>query len=532
MIMSQILSKYIQRLLSLLCLTFVLFSCSNEDDSISEVQEEEHTVQMLFLAAPPTYYDADDGSEAKTTRAATADWPDGARLYLRFNNNGATGTATYNAATKQWTLAFKGNLNENLDDTCAVWYFENNTIVSNIKPTAAIYHTTSATYLFHNDVVHLRANLKPTEARIRFHGTPGTKIDIINWPHYSSFNLSTTTLVEVNERSVYTLTVGSDGYTPYIYGHNNTTINGVLLNVEIDKTPFSRKLTSSQFLLGRSYSTTVPTESQVAAGIWSHNVSLYRTFTLSNNGKTVSFNMIWIKEGSFQMGSTTGYSDELPVHGVTITKDYYIAQTEVTQALWYAVMGQSPTSNGSKWSSEYGLGNEHPAYFISHEDCQSFILALNSKLSSQLKSGETFRFPTEAEWNFAAKGGNKSKGYTYAGSNLISDVAWYKVNSYDIGSSNANYGTHAVKTKLANELGLYDMSGNVWEWCYDWVADYRSNWQTDPIGPTSGYSHITRGGGWFADAVDNRVDNRCWSEPSYRASDLGLRLCLGAPIGQ
>lgn len=511
--MSQILSKYIQRLLSLLCLTFVLFSCSNEDDSISEVQEEEHTVQMLFLAAPPTYYDADDGSEAKTTRVATADWPDGARLFLRFGDNGAKGTATYDAATKQWTLAFKGALNENVDDTCAVWYFENNTIVSNIKPTAAIYHTTSATYLFHNDVVHLRANLKPTEARIRFHGTPGTKIDIIDWPHYSSFNLSTTTLVEANEGNVYSYTVGSDGYTPYIYGHYNTSNDGIPIFMELENVPFYRKLTSSQILLGHSYSADIPTENMVYSGKWAHN--LKRLFRVSGNGKSLTINMIRIGAGTFKMG-TSSISYASPVHQVTITKCFYLCETEVTQSLWYAVMGNNP--------SYFQHGDTYPVESVSYEDCQSFLSELNDMLSSQLGSGEQFRFPTEAEWEFAAKGGVNGMNYLYSGSNNIGDVAWYKDNS--------NETTHPVKSKgrIANKLGLYDMSGNVMEWCYDWFGSYSSGAQIDPTGPTSGTYHSYRGGSWFNEASICRVADRYRNTPSSRNNIVGLRLCLGTPI--
>lgn len=243
-----------------------------------------------------------------------------------------------------------------------------------------------------------------------------------------------------------------------------------------------------------------------------------RTFTVTGNGKTVTFKMIKVEGGTFQMGSTTGDSDEQPVHSVTISKAYYMCETEVTQALWYAVMGQSPTSGGSSWSSSYGIGDNYPAYYISYEDCQSFLTALNSKLSSQLGSGEQFRFPTEAEWEFAAKGGNKSKGYTYAGSNTIDDVAWYNINNSGT--------THLVKTKAANELGLYDMSGNVWEWCYDWYGDYTSSAQTNPTGPSTGSYRMNRGGSWYDYATYCRVASRHWHTPTNRYIDVGFRLAL------
>ena len=215
--------------------------------------------------------------------------------------------------------------------------------------------------------------------------------------------------------------------------------------------------------------------------------------------------------GTFQMGSTTGDSDEAPVHSVTISKDYYMGETEVTQALWEAVMGYSPTSDGYSWSSKDGLGDNYPAYYISYEDVQSFITELNSL------TGENFRMPTEAEWEFAARGGNKSKGYHYSGSDIIGGVAWY--------SKNTRSKTNAVKTKAANELGIYDMSGNVHEWCSDWYGEYSSRAQTDPTGPTTGTTRVIRGGSWRSDALYCRCAFRHYS-PSYRNNYLGVRLAL------
>ncbi|MBQ0057212.1 MAG: SUMF1/EgtB/PvdO family nonheme iron enzyme [Bacteroidales bacterium] len=226
----------------------------------------------------------------------------------------------------------------------------------------------------------------------------------------------------------------------------------------------------------------------------------------------VTFQMKLVEGGTFQMGSTRGNNNEKPVHTVTISNDYYMGETEVTQALWKAVTGYSPTSSGSSWFSYYGVGDEYPAYYISYEDVQSFITKLNSL------TGQTFRMPTEAEWEFAARGGNKSKGYEFSGSNSISDVAWYTDNS---GSK-----THPVKTKTANELGLYDMSGNVWEWCSDWYGSYSSNAQTDPTGPTTGLDRVIRGGGWFGSATYCRCGGRISSSRYSRSDHIGFRLAL------
>ena len=243
-----------------------------------------------------------------------------------------------------------------------------------------------------------------------------------------------------------------------------------------------------------------------------------KTFTITGNGKTVSFTMKLVEAGTFQMGSESGYSDEKPVHQVTLPQDYYMGETEVTQALWYAVMGQSPTSDGSKWTSSYGLGDNYPAYYISYNDISSFLTKLNTLVASKLPSGMKFRFPTEAEWEYAAKGGNKSKGYTYAGSNTIGDVAWY--------DDNSNSSTHPVKTKAANELGIYDMSGNVCELCYDWYGDYSSSAQTDPTGATSGSLRVLRGGSWRFSATSCRSAYRNSLTPTSRYYNSGVRLAL------
>ena len=261
-----------------------------------------------------------------------------------------------------------------------------------------------------------------------------------------------------------------------------------------------------------------------------------QTFTVTGNGKTITFKMKKVEAGSFQRGSDSGDNDEKPVHQVTLSKDYYMGETEVTQALWYAVMGQSPTSDGYKWESKYGYGDNYPAYYISYEDCQKFIRKLNEK------TGQKFRMPTDAEWEFAAKGGNQSKGYTYAGSNNIEDVAWYYGNSgsqllddskweYD-NLSKYNCKTHPVARKQANELGLYDMSGNVCEWCYDW--EVRHWWHyysafalTDPKGPSSGSYRLNRGGGWRFPAKCCRSAYPYFRDtPIDRCNWLGFRLAL------
>lgn len=223
--------------------------------------------------------------------------------------------------------------------------------------------------------------------------------------------------------------------------------------------------------------------------------------------KGVSFKMIRVQGGTFTMGATSEQgndvvSDEKPAHKVTLS-NYYIGETEVTQELWQAVMGSNPS---------YSKGVKLPVERVSWEDCQTFIRKLNQM------TGKSFRLPTEAEWEFAARGGNRSNHYKYSGSGNLSSVAWY--------DDNCGNKTHPVGQKAPNELGLYDMSGNVWEWCADWYGDYSSSAQTNPNGPSNGSDRVNRGGSWYYYADYCRVSRRVSDTPTFRAIDLGLRLAL------
>jgi len=221
------------------------------------------------------------------------------------------------------------------------------------------------------------------------------------------------------------------------------------------------------------------------------------------------------KSQSNNSGSDTEGS-EYPVHQVTLS-GYCIGQTEVTQALWQAVMGSNPSNfNGGV----YGTNLQRPVECVSWNDCQTFITKLNEL------TGKQFRLPTEAEWEYAARGGNRSQGYKYSGSNDVNEVAWYWYNIPSQSSSNAGYGTQTVATKKANELGLYDMSGNVWEWCQDWYGSYSSESQTNPTGPATGSGRVYRGGSWNYSAWSCRVSYRDYYYPSNTYVYLGLRLAL------
>ena len=243
----------------------------------------------------------------------------------------------------------------------------------------------------------------------------------------------------------------------------------------------------------------------------------------------VTFNMIYVSGGTFTMGATSEqgsdyFDEERPTHQVTLS-DFYIGKYEVTQQLWEYVMKYSgKAADGSTmsayasdvWlgtnpSSAYGVGNYYPAYCVSWNDIVNIFIPRLNKIT-----GKNFRLPTEAEWEFAARGGNYSRGYKYSGSNRIDDVAWYWGNS----SSK----THQVGTKSPNELGIYDMSGNVYEWCSDWYGDYSSSSQTNPTGPVYGSYRVFRGGSWGYSARHCRVSYRGRNTPGSRGIDLGFRL--------
>lgn len=222
----------------------------------------------------------------------------------------------------------------------------------------------------------------------------------------------------------------------------------------------------------------------------------------------VSFKMIKVEGGTFTMGATEEQGDdaydwEKPTHQVTLS-DYYIGETEVTQALWEAVMGENP--------SEFAGNGNRPVEMVSWDDCRIFISRLNEL------TGRNFKLPTEAQWEYAARGGNQSQGYKYAGSNTVDEVAWYDENSAS--------STHPVKQKAANELGLYDMSGNVLEWCSDWYGVYDDAVQTDPQGHVQGSYRVLRGGSWRDRSRNMRVSDRSWCPPDFRESSSGLRLAL------
>ena len=252
----------------------------------------------------------------------------------------------------------------------------------------------------------------------------------------------------------------------------------------------------------------------VLNGTWPEDEPETETFTV--NG--VSFTMVTVEGGTFMMGASDNdseaYDREKPAHEVTVSS-FAIGQTEVTQALWQAVMGNNP--------SDFADNLQRPVECVSWDDCKHFINSLN-----QL-TGRAFRLPSEAEWEFAARGGNLSHGYKYAGSNNVDEVAWCWDN---IPSSNegTDYGTKMVATKSPNELGLYDMSGNVLEWCQDKYVGYNGEMLMDTTETTellpNGFLYVNRGGSWRGLASGCRVSSRSYDFQNETLNIIGLRLAL------
>ncbi len=238
-------------------------------------------------------------------------------------------------------------------------------------------------------------------------------------------------------------------------------------------------------------------------------LALYLIFPSSPNLsaiKSIEENMVWVEGGSFKMGCTSEqegdcWDYERPAHRVELD-GFFISKYEVTQEQWLGIMGNNPSS--------FNDCRQCPVEKVNYKDIEEFIQKLNQQ------TGKNYRLPTEAEWEYAARGGNQSQGYKYSGSNEINEVAWHK--------HNADGKTHPVGQKSPNELDIYDMSGNVWEWCSDWEGEYNSQQQINPQGSDTGIKRIGRGGSWVNVSQYARVSFRSTDIPKRRGSALGFRL--------
>ena len=305
---------------------------------------------------------------------------------------------------------------------------------------------------------------------------------------------------------------GSDVYVDGVkVGQSPRVFNGVLVgnhNVEIRKPGYA----TSRQTVTISEGQTASISGSLTSTASSSGTNVLSSGSSSPSGNTItipvkngiSIEMVKVDAGTFYMGTSLSAAPdhEKPMHLVTLTNDYYIGKYEVTQALWKTVMGNKP----SRFK-----GDNLPVEKVSWNDCQKFISKLNAM------TGKQFRLPTEAEWEYAAQGAKSSNCNPYSGDGFSDNVAWFY--------PKAEYKTHTVGTKQPNELGVYDMSGNVWEWCQDWYESYSSSPQTNPIGAGLKTYRMCRGGS-FTVASDVYLWGRTCYSPDYRAWDLGLRLAL------
>ena len=263
------------------------------------------------------------------------------------------------------------------------------------------------------------------------------------------------------------------------------------------------------------FTTTAPTKPSVAPSVGGASAPRPSQPSTANQlkemtvelGGGVKMEFILIPAGSFRMGSDKSALSAKPVHKVTITKPFYLGKYEVTQAQWEAVMGGNP--------SDF-KGARNPVIRVSWEDCQTFLQKLQEKVP-----GQTFRLPTEAEWEYACRAGGTAD-YCYGNNaSSLGDYAWY--------NSNSDEKLHPVGEKKPNAWGLYDMPGNVWEWCADWYEVFNSKVATDPVGPSTGPGRVMRGGSWLDAGTLCRSGERGYCEPPARCKHIGLRVVAVVP---
>lgn len=508
--------KHIKTLLlaALCCSTW---ACTSDEGTMVNPSEETENTQEGLPAGWVTCKGkmnttVSDYTEAgATTRAEgtiTNTWADGTKIYLVIESGEVKVpvVAVYSNTFAEWSFSYDPSQPIPDAGTMVAHYFKDATTAdftgATLNENSVVYTDSVAQYSYDNGTFMVGIHMTPAYFRIRLAGVPGQQVTFSGMNRVTSYLVSTGALeqdaVEIDLTASSTAEEDGRYYTPYVYGNFGEN-DSVYVEIE-DESCYARSLKETAVAAGKSVWTSMPSANYMPKG-WrlSDNFVALKTFTV--NG--VTFNMIGVKKGTFNMGSTTN-SNEKPVHSVTLTKSYYIGETEVTQELYKAVMGTNPS---------YYTGNQRPVEQVSWNDCQTFISKLNTL------TGKTFRLPTEAEWEFAARGGNDSKGYTYSGSNTVSDVAWYYSNC------NSHY---PVKSKSSNELGIYDMSGNVREWCQDWYSSsyYSSSPSTDPTGPASGSYRVSRGGCWNDFATYCRVASRLSYGPSDTYCYLGLRLAL------
>lgn len=401
---------YLTRSLLIACFCCFFGACSN-DDIIGSRQEQpteastKHTVKMNFVGSV-VGFDQQSASSKPQTRGTSTSWSDGDKIYITFYNGSVIvpGEATYSTSAG-WTVSYDGNLATGSNLKCEARFFVNATFSSaslvSLNSNSEIYEDKSGTYTYNNGSLTVQASLSPKTGRIRFTGTANTKIYTTGISVYTTFSPAINTFSTSN--AMITSTVASNGSTPYIYGEFSDADRN--LGLVGSDYAFTRTCTEEMLKIGESGYMAIPSDA-------SHNNWRSGLYVKASG---VEFKMIPVA------GYTGGF--------------FLIGETEVTEALYNSVNGTSSTST-------------YPVENISYPNITAFVEKINNVTNLH------FSLPSSDQWEFAAKGGNKSQNYTYSGSNTPGDVAWYSANTSS---------RQKVKTKAPNELGIYDMSGNVAE---------------------------------------------------------------------
>lgn len=514
--------RFFRALAGLAIVAMALVSCEREGLSASPEEDTVpsfKTASMKLEGAMPSY---DSPTKADGTEG---EWADKSKVYLQFavGEDMVSGSATYDLLEDIWTLEYAGTLQTVESAACQAFYFENagEATFEEVPMTekTAVYIDTTATYSFsfEDNLIVLNAHLKPYLSRVRLEGKHKQGYNFDGPLHYTSYNMLENKFV--SSTKMICDTIPESGKTDYYYLFFKDQSNKQMFFYDyVTGDKFTRTFPENVFAMGKSGYLNAPTAEAYSG--WEAE-KLYIDVKVYNE----TVRMIRVEPGTFMMGMVTDTeTDAMPVHQVTLTKPYYISETEVTNAVWQAVQGSLP----SKYT-----GSSRPVQDVSWNDCSTFITNLNKH------TGKKFSLPTEAQWEFAARGGNMSKGYKYySGSNSYKDVGVFGrsrhsgSNKYSVNDC----GPLNVKTRTPNELGVYDMSGNVLEWCSDWYGTYSSSPQTDPIGPTSGTKKVYRGGHWYNNGLymtvrNSNVPTSYYFISNYYASDSywgfhGLRLVM------
>lgn len=438
-------------------------SCSSDENMSSTMQESKdglHTVTMKLVGEREDY----DATSKSRADESAVQWTDGDKLYLQFTVEGklVSGNAIYSATNNAWTVSYYGSITSGASTKCQAYYFEGasetNGVIA-LSDRNPIYEDANGSYLYDGETLTVKANLKPKTGRMRFAGQKGTPVILLGISHYTTYDVSTNSF-SAKTTAVKDTVDATTGYTPYIYGYFSDSETPDIKMVINSEEGYTMKCPTSMYKAGESGYLDIPTAA-------SHNGwSTGLDFTV--NG--VDFKMIPVayKDGNFLIG-----------------------ETEVTVGLYNAAYADK---NGD-------ITSKYPVSNVSYSNAKAFISSLNSL------TGLTFRLPSASEWMYAYKGGMKSLGYTYSGSNDVNEVAWY--------SGNSEGKKQEVKQKLPNELGIYDMSGNVAEW-------------TSELYSTSYSSYYYYYGGSFS-KNDNSYLDGTKSTKAYSSSYenyIGFRLVL------